>query len=222
MISTGTPSRRPSSRPRSTATPRYSPVAGSVAVSRKFPRLMPTRSLPAGASSDSTAGVHSVIAITHDVENFSPDALDTKGHSAVIFRKSTNRPFREMWRGYLSTQYCENIREWRGFLVRRPVDQATGQLYGHGPEQECARSMPQRFIAHLDMDAFYASVELLRYPQLRGRPVVIGGRRRAAEGEPTDSAIPTLRGYAGRGVITTATYEARALGVHSGMGLMKA
>ncbi len=75
-----------------------------------------------------------------------------------------------------------------------------------------------RFIAHLDMDAFYASVELLRYPQLRGKPVVIGGRRRTQEA----AAIPTLREYSGRGVITTATYEARAFGLHSGMGLMKA
>ena len=78
--------------------------------------------------------------------------------------------------------------------------------------------MSPRFIAHLDMDAFYASVELLRYPQLRGSPMVIGGRRRATEG----TAVRTLREYSGRGVITTATYEARALGVHSGMGLMKA
>jgi DNA polymerase-4 len=75
-----------------------------------------------------------------------------------------------------------------------------------------------KFIAHLDMDAFYASVELLRYPQLRGRPMVIGGRRRGSE----EMAIPTLREYSGRGVITTATYEARAFGLHSGMGLMKA
>ncbi|MDP2241050.1 MAG: DNA polymerase IV [Burkholderiales bacterium] len=82
--------------------------------------------------------------------------------------------------------------------------------------------MPQRYIAHLDMDAFYASVELLRYPQLRGQPVVVGGRRRAAQNDAADSVIPKLREYSGRGVITTATYEARALGVHSGMGLMKA
>jgi DNA polymerase-4 len=68
------------------------------------------------------------------------------------------------------------------------------------------------------MDAFYASVELLRRPGLRGRPVVIGGRRQGAP----DGAIPTLRGYAGRGVITTATYEARKYGLYSGMGLMKA
>ncbi|HXV07233.1 MAG TPA: DNA polymerase IV [Burkholderiales bacterium] len=80
-----------------------------------------------------------------------------------------------------------------------------------------------RRIAHLDMDAFYASVELLRYPELKGRPLVIGGGRRhqpvAGDGE---RRFARLAGYVGRGVITTATYEARAFGAHSGMGLMKA
>ncbi|MCU0938763.1 MAG: hypothetical protein MUC86_06370 [Burkholderiaceae bacterium] len=86
-----------------------------------------------------------------------------------------------------------------------------------------------RVIAHLDMDAFYASVELLRYPELRGLPVVIGGGRNAQPLWETDPAtgaarrrFRTLRGYAGRGVVTTATYEARALGVNSAMGMMKA
>jgi DNA polymerase IV len=80
-----------------------------------------------------------------------------------------------------------------------------------------------RRIAHLDMDAFYASVELLRYPQLVGQPVVIGGRTRVPEVDDRgDVRFPRLREYVGRGVITTCTYAARAFGVHSGMGLMKA
>ena len=84
-------------------------------------------------------------------------------------------------------------------------------------------------VAHLDMDAFYASVELLRYPELRGKPVVIGGGRRHQPSETIDPAtneairtFATLEHYAGRGVITTATYEARALGLHSAMAMMKA
>jgi DNA polymerase-4 len=93
---------------------------------------------------------------------------------------------------------------------------------------------PIRRIAHLDMDAFYASVELLRYPQLKGLPVVIGGGRRKVDeairnlpagGTLADipvEAFPLLKDYAGRGVITTATYPARQFGVGSAMGLMKA
>ena len=83
--------------------------------------------------------------------------------------------------------------------------------------------MPCRWIAHLDMDAFYASVELLRHPELRGRAVVVGGRQaHQPDLQEGSHRFPALRSYAGRGVVTTATYEARALGVHSGMGLMKA
>src|SRR2546423_6480662 len=84
--------------------------------------------------------------------------------------------------------------------------------------------MSQRLIAHLDMDAFYASVELLRYPELKGLPVVIGGGSRHAPVTLADGTrrFAKLSEYAGRGVITTATYEARALGAHSGMGVMKA
>ena len=74
------------------------------------------------------------------------------------------------------------------------------------------------------MDAFYASVELLRYPELRGEPLVIGGRRADPPARGMEGAwqFARLRDYRGRGVVTTATYEARALGVHSGMGLMTA
>ena len=87
------------------------------------------------------------------------------------------------------------------------------------------------------MDAFFASVELLRYPQLKGLPVVIGGGRRkvdellvqARDGSgPRDprfipvAEFPLLKDYVGRGVITTATYAARQFGVGSAMGMMKA
>ena len=92
------------------------------------------------------------------------------------------------------------------------------------------------------MDAFYASVELLRYPQLKGLPVVIGGGRRREDdllgrlaaaypdkewtqddlGAIPLDFFPRLSGYTGRGVITTATYAARQFGVGSAMGLMKA
>jgi DNA polymerase-4 len=102
------------------------------------------------------------------------------------------------------------------------------------PISEAQTALQTRRIAHLDMDAFYASVELLRYPQLKGLPVVIGGGRR-----PVDDALqlgqsecllhkipisqfPLLKDYTGRGVITTATYAARQFGVGSAMGLMKA
>ena len=84
-----------------------------------------------------------------------------------------------------------------------------------------AAAAPERRIAHLDMDAFYASVELLRYPQLKGQPVVIGGRRRSG-GEVNAAEFARLEAYQGRGVVTTATYAAREFGVHSGMGLMQA
>ncbi len=94
-----------------------------------------------------------------------------------------------------------------------------------------------RRIAHLDMDAFFASVELLRYPQLKGLAVVIGGGRRKVDEllhltpdgtglrEPHFIPVadfPLLKDYVGRGVITTATYAARQFGVGSAMGMMKA
>src|SRR5512136_532370 len=62
----------------------------------------------------------------------------------------------------------------------------------------------QRKIIHVDMDMFYAAVEMRDRPELRGKPLVVGGR--------PDS----------RSVATTANYEARRFGIHSGMSCAEA
>ncbi|MDN5852020.1 MAG: DNA polymerase IV, partial [Actinomycetia bacterium] len=59
------------------------------------------------------------------------------------------------------------------------------------------------WVLHVDMDQFLAAVEILRRPELAGRPIVVGGR-----GDPTE-----------RAVVSTASYEAREFGVRSGMPL---
>ncbi|MES9539003.1 DNA polymerase IV [Actinomadura sp. NPDC000600] len=63
-----------------------------------------------------------------------------------------------------------------------------------------------RWVLHVDLDQFIAAVEVLRRPELRGRPVVVGG-----DGDPTK-----------RGVVSTASYEAREYGVQSGLPLRTA
>ena len=62
------------------------------------------------------------------------------------------------------------------------------------------------WILHVDLDQFIAAVEVLRRPELRGRPVIVGG-----DGDP-----------AKRGVVATASYEAREHGVHSGLPMRTA
>ncbi len=60
----------------------------------------------------------------------------------------------------------------------------------------------QTWIMHIDMDAFYASIEQLDNPELRGKALIVGGRK--------------------RGVVSTASYEARKFGVHSAMPIGEA
>lgn len=81
-----------------------------------------------------------------------------------------------------------------------------------------------RRVAHIDMDAFFASCELSQYPELRGVPMVVGGRRSDAPTLKPDGAreFASLRDYVGRGVLTTASYEARKLGVRFAMPTMTA
>ncbi|OMG15225.1 DNA polymerase IV, partial [Actinomyces naeslundii] len=80
-------------------------------------------------------------------------------------------------------------------MSRAPRSQAVRRSWGNDDS-----ATP---IVHVDMDAFFASVELLEHPELAGRPVIVGGRD-------------------GRGVVSAASYEARAFGVSSAMSMAEA
>lgn len=73
-----------------------------------------------------------------------------------------------------------------------------------------------RIVLHVDMDSFFSAIEVREHPELRGLPVIVGGRIRPNEGAPEEYK----RGL--RGVVSTCSYEARAYGIHSAMPLVRA
>ncbi len=75
----------------------------------------------------------------------------------------------------------------------------------------------KRWIMHIDMDAFFASVEELDAPELRGLPVIVGGG--VGDGKDT---VDTMASERSRGVVCAASYAARKFGVHSAMPLWQA
>lgn len=74
---------------------------------------------------------------------------------------------------------------------------------GHPGQTGRVSQDPSSWVLHVDLDQFIAAVEVLRHPELAGKPLIIGGR-----GDPTE-----------RAVVSTASYEAREFGVGSGMPL---
>src|SRR6187551_2859467 len=111
----------------------------------------------------------------------------------------------------ISNRWTASMRETRGSYQQLHPTVTRATMAGYPRWVDSPTASPTRRIAHLDMDAFFASVELLRYPQLKGLPIVIGGGRRKVDeiireryadqplAKIPPDAFPLLKDYVGRG-----------------------
>jgi DNA polymerase IV len=100
----------------------------------------------------------------------------------------------------------EFLRLWQAMSRAESGQRSRVSGLAHRADQGMHTGSVTSWVLHVDLDQFIAAVEVLRRPELEGRPIVVGGR-----GDPTE-----------RGVVSTASYEARAFGVGSGMPLRTA